>query len=137
MLARIDDLRSVRADFSFETTRSGRSHARFLARLRQEGYWVELLYVTVQAAEVSVERVAHRVSKGRHSIPPDDIRRRFLRSRQNLVNLYMPVADRWSIWDNTGDEPRPVARGHLTRSPEVFDPEFYDAICLDAQRADH
>jgi predicted ABC-type ATPase len=47
-----------------------------------------------------VRRVRQRVRKGGHSVPEADIRRRFTRSLKHLVEDYLPLADRWRIWDN-------------------------------------
>ena len=49
---------------------------------------------------------------GGHDIRETDIRRRFERSRQNFVNLYMPVADQFTLFDNsTDDSATVVAQG--------------------------
>jgi predicted ABC-type ATPase len=33
------------------------------------------------------------------------VRRRFARSRINLIQLYGPLADTWQIWDNRDEPP--------------------------------
>ena len=49
---------------------------------------------------------------GGHGIRETDIRCRFERSRQNFVNLYMPVADQFTLFDNsTDDSATVVAQG--------------------------
>jgi predicted ABC-type ATPase len=54
--------------------------------------------------ELAISRVAARVKLGGHSIPEETIRRRFERGRKNLVELYLPLADAWQIY-NAGTEP--------------------------------
>ena len=54
-------------------------------------------------------RVRERVRKGGHHVPAADIRRRYTRSLRNLVGHYLPLADEWTIFDNSGREPRLVA----------------------------
>jgi predicted ABC-type ATPase len=46
------------------------------------------------------QRVITRVLKGGHSIPSETIERRYYRGMQNLVNLYMPICDGWSVYNN-------------------------------------
>jgi predicted ABC-type ATPase len=36
---------------------------------------------------------------GGHDVKDEDVRRRFYRSRENFVKLYLPVAKRWVVWD--------------------------------------
>jgi predicted ABC-type ATPase len=39
---------------------------------------------------------------GGHSVPVEDIRRRFKRSLTHFIDDYLPLATRWAIWDNRG-----------------------------------
>lgn len=53
------------------------------------------------------------------------VRRRYARSLQNLVEIYWPMADYAQLIDNSGREPRPIAektRQHLA----VFDQALYN-----------
>jgi predicted ABC-type ATPase len=36
-----------------------------------------------------------------HDVPTDAIQRRFPRIFRNLVDLYLPLADEWSLWDSS------------------------------------
>jgi predicted ABC-type ATPase len=47
--------------------------------------------------KLSKERVRLRVAKGGHHIPDEDIERRFDRSLKNLRELFLPMADQWSL----------------------------------------
>lgn len=49
---------------------------------------------------MAIERVAKRVSKGGHHIPDDVINRRYYRGITNLLDLYIPVCNKWLIVDN-------------------------------------
>ena len=104
MLRQLGELATVRADFAFETTLSSRSFARFLRGLKANGYRVSIYYFSLASADLAVARVQRRVLMGGHDIPEEDIRRRFERSRQNFVNLYMPVADEFTLFDNSTDD---------------------------------
>ncbi len=77
-----------RQDFAFETTLSGRSYLKLIKRLRSESWRVELIYLALPTVEMSKLRVAERVAHGGHSIPIQDIERRFPRSLQNLLNEF-------------------------------------------------
>ena len=111
MLARLHELRDARLSFSFESTLAGRGHARYLRDLGERGYNVELFFVWLRSPHLARQRVAHRVSRGGHHIPPEDITRRYWRAAKNLFDLYIPVADAWTICHNSDSEPLWVARG--------------------------
>ena len=38
---------------------------------------------------------------GGHDVPADKVRRRFGRSLNNFNSLYLPLADRWAVFDNS------------------------------------
>jgi hypothetical protein len=58
--------------------------------------------------DVARERIRQRVRKGGHDIPDDVQRRRFPKGIRMLVEHFRPLLDEWRIYDNTGEEPRPV-----------------------------
>jgi len=93
MLKRIEELLPQRADFAIETTLATRSYVRLVHRAQQLGYRVHLLFFYLETEQQAIERVAQRVSNGGHDIPEADIRRRFKRGINNLVNLYAPICD--------------------------------------------
>lgn len=55
--------------------------------------------------------IAARVRQGGHNVPREDVLRRFERSRNNFLRIYRPMADRWSVYDNSGINSRLVERG--------------------------
>lgn len=97
-----------RDSFGWESTLAGRSHAPILKKARQDGYEIELHYLSVPSPLVCIERVAQRVREGGHNVPTADIKRRFYRSLENLVEFYLALADRWTLWDATGTRPMPL-----------------------------
>ncbi len=101
MLQRINTLRDAKVDFAFESTLASRSFAPFLKSCQAHGFRVHLLYVRLESVELAIERVANRVLEGGHHIPEDTIRRRYEASRKNFLELYLPLADEWRIFDNT------------------------------------
>ena len=101
MLTRLKDLAAAKHDFAFESTLSSRSFAPFLRQLKAHGYEVAIYYFSLASASLAVRRVKLRVAMGGHDVPEDTIRRRFFRSLHNFNSLYLPLADRWVVFDNT------------------------------------
>jgi predicted ABC-type ATPase len=104
MLHRLHSLAEQRASFAFETTLAGRSYARWLRTVRQAGYVVHLVYFWLASPDLAVARVAERVSQGGHDIPEETIRQRYRRSIQNFFQLYRPLVNAWTVYDNTQDQ---------------------------------
>ena len=90
-----------RADFGLETTLSGRSYLNLVHRLRERGYAVHFFYLWVPNVELALSRIRERVSRGGHDVPEAVVRRRFGRSIRNFLIHYLPLADRWILFDNS------------------------------------
>ena len=101
MIKRVRQLAAAKADFAFESTLSSRTFAPFLRQLKQQGYSVAIYYFALTTAQLAVRRVKLRVSMGGHHVPTDVIRRRFSRSLHNFFELYAPLADEWTMFDNS------------------------------------
>jgi predicted ABC-type ATPase len=105
LLNEVDRLISSKASFGLESTLSGKTYARQLAEAKAAGFFISVHFLVVPSADVSIGRVAQRVRKGGHHVPDEDIRRRFRRSVENFLGVFLPLADEWTIWDNEGAEP--------------------------------
>ena len=101
MLRRLRQLSAAGADFAFESTLSSRTFAAFLAALKRQGYVVAIYYFSLTNAQLAIRRVKLRVALGGHDVPPDVVRRRFARSLNNFFTLYLPLADEWTMFDNS------------------------------------
>ena len=101
MLTRLKALAAAKQDFAFESTLSSRSFAPFLRQLKAQGYQVAIYYFSLTSASLAVRRVKLRVAMGGHDVPEETVRRRFGRSLLNFHSLYMPLADRWAVFDNS------------------------------------
>jgi predicted ABC-type ATPase len=124
MLARMRQLAERREDFAFETTLASRSFVRWLTKLQRKGYDVHLLWL--RSAELAVSRITERVRQGGHEVPPEVVRRRYRAGLSNLFRLYIPLADSWQVFDNSGrGEPTEVARGRGTTVQHVSDAEAW------------
>ena len=63
--------------------------------------------------ELALKRISDRVQRGGHDIPEKVVRRRFHKGLRNLFRLYRPMLDSWTIFDNSGILPQPVASEEL------------------------
>ena len=128
MLERIHRLSEEGMSFAFETTLAARSYAPFLRQAKQRGYLVHVVYIWLSSAELAVARVAHRVQQGGHDVPREVIERRYWRGLKNLYSIYIPLANSWTLCDNSGRELIIVAQGESGAEPRVFDALKYDRI---------
>ena len=101
MLKRLRQLGDAGADFAFESTLSSRTFAPFLRALKAQGYSVAIYYFALTNAQLAVRRVKLRVALGGHHVPGDVVKRRFARSLNNFFTLYAPIADEWTLFDNS------------------------------------
>ena len=127
MLQRIHQLAAQHADFAFETTLASRSFAPLLSVWKAQGYTVTLLFLWLRSPDLAVDRVRFRVESGGHPISDDVIIRRYWTGLKNLVWLYLPLADKWSVHDNSGPRPTLVA-GRSESDVVVYDEGVWNQI---------
>lgn len=135
-LRRIDDLMKWGKAFAIESTLSGLAYARKLEQARQMGYETILAYVYIDSADACIARIATRVKSGGHPVPDADVRRRYLRSKRNFLNVYTPLADHWMLYYNGGADLMLVAHGNgetKVLSPERF-AAFKEDLCLTSSK---
>lgn len=106
VLREIDRLASERMDFAFETTFSGLGYSRCLRAWEQAGYRIEIVYLKLESSRLALKRIAARVRQGGHNVPRSDVIRRFARGWINFKHVYRPLAGVWTVYDNSGREPR-------------------------------
>lgn len=125
MLKRLRELAAQQKSFAFETTLATRSYASWLSKLRNAGWQFNLIFIWLNNAELAVERVSQRVASGGHDIPEESIRRRYRRGVENFFSLYQPLADSWSVYDNSV-LPKPIlmAKGKK-QSEKIFRDELW------------
>lgn len=100
MLARI---------FAIETTLSGTWINRAITQAITRNFFVRLFYVCLASPEQSIQRVHERVVQGGHSVPDEDVRRRYARSLLDAKKA-LTVVNEATFFDNSGIEPTPILK---------------------------
>ena len=112
MLQRIDTLLSRHVSFAIETTLATRSYKNLVERAKASGYQVILLFFWLSSPEMAEMRVAQRVASGGHNIPKDVIHRRYWAGLRNLFEIFVPIVDLWSLYDNN-TETQPIVKNSI------------------------
>lgn len=135
LIESVEELASRQEDFAFETTLASRSFYRFLKTCQSNQYEITLIYMWLDSPELAIKRVENRVRQGGHNIPKADIIRRYTRSCQNLMHLYLPIADNWTIFNNSYEASMPslIAEGDNTHTI-VYDQSQWHLLLRSAQR---
>src|SRR5690242_1654161 len=107
----LDRLAKAKKSFAFESTLSGLTYLSRLRRWKAAGYRIEIVYLQISSPRLALRRIAARVRQGGHRVPRADVIRRFSRSRDNFQRHYQLLADRWSLYDNSGAKPRLLEQG--------------------------
>ncbi|WP_375491820.1 zeta toxin family protein [uncultured Nostoc sp.] len=128
MLERLETLVNAEANFAFETTLAARNFARFLRECQLKGYIINLIYFWLQSPELAIARVKRRVESGGHNIREDTIRRRYERGRHNLIELYLPLCDRWIVYDNSHPILQIIAERPLNQEAIIYQPQLWSQI---------
>jgi predicted ABC-type ATPase len=110
-LKKLDRLAISRLDFAFESTLSGVGHALRLRKWKAQGYFIELIYLQLDIVDLALQRIATRVRQGGHDVARREVLRRFGRSARNFEQIYKPLADRWTLYDNSGERPVVIEQG--------------------------
>lgn len=126
-LERFEELAAGHHSFAIETTLSGRTYARRLRDLKARGYELHLFFLWIPGPAIAIRRIQTRVRLGGHNVPSATVRRRYGRTLQNLVDVYLPMVDYAQIFDNTGTDPRPVAE-MIGQQIVILDRALYSQI---------
>ena len=110
MLHRIDELILQGVDFAIETTLATRSYVNLIKRAKKSGYKIFMLFFYLENPNQAILRVRQRVSEGGHDIPNEVIIRRYNLGIRNLIDLYIPICDNVTIYNNTNSPSNLIAR---------------------------
>jgi predicted ABC-type ATPase len=114
-------------DFAFETTLSGKSYAKLLSELKSQEYSLHLFFLWIPSPELAIARIKDRVAEGGHHVPPEDVRRRFVRGLRNFFKMYESILDSWVLIDNSKSKPVLIAK-RRNGDREVMDQKLFDSI---------
>lgn len=126
MLDRIQDLIERNISFAIETTLSGRTYLEFIRQAKANGYTIIFLFIYLASIELANKRVAVRVTKGGHFIPPDVVSRRYIKGLNNFP-IFARLSDDWYLFDNSGSEYKLVA-AKVNNSEEINNFDLYSKI---------
>lgn len=127
---RMDEYLKQGKSFAIETTLSGKYHKRMIERFKQSGYETKMLYIFLDNPNLCIDRINIRVSKGGHSIPDEDVIRRFFRSKNNFSDIKKSV-NQWFLYFNGGEKYIEVAQGEQNNMI-IFNEELYNLFLGDA-----
>ena len=116
-LNEVKRLAQDKVNFAFETTLSGHAYLRFLKKWKAEGYFIRIIYLRIKSPELSLDRIATRVTQGGHDVPREAVLRRFDRSWNNFLNVYREVADDWRIYENSGNAIQLIGKNEKEHLP--------------------
>jgi predicted ABC-type ATPase len=80
------------------------------------------------SADRCIKRVCERKSLGGHFVPEETIRRRYEGGLRNFFELYAPIAENWSFFDNTNKPRRLIASGGIGIEDTVLDTPLSDKM---------
>ena len=128
MINRINELLKENQTFAFETTLSTRSYKNKILQAKKQEYTVVLLFFWLNNIKLAKERVKTRVKEGGHNIPPDVIKRRFIKGIVNLFEIYLPIVDTALIFDNSYGKHLLIAQKIKQKSIEVIHNEKFNLL---------
>ena len=128
MLQRLNEVARQRRNLAFETTLASRFYANWIKGLQKSGYRLTLFFLWLESTELAKERVKERVRLGGHNIPTETIVRRYDRGLNNLFDLYLPIANTWSIRNTSAAKSVEIARYTDEEGEIVFDEALWNQI---------
>lgn len=122
---------TVHKTIGVETVLSTDKYRRLVAKAKELGFLIWIVYVVLDSPERSIERIKLRVAKGGHHVADNDVRKRYGRSLTQF-RWFLEQADQAWIYDNSGATPKQVGEktdGVITVSENVL------SVLLDAIRS--
>ena len=98
-IERIENCLKRGINFTQETTLSGVRTLKTIQKARELDYFIRLYYVGGSSSAESISRIANRVSKGGHDIPPEDVKRRYEKRFDDLIKI-LPYCNEVIFFDN-------------------------------------
>lgn len=133
MLKRLKDLAKSKKSFSFETTLATRFYSNWLADLQEKGFEFHLVFLWLENPKLALERVNERVILGGHNIPENVIYRRYFKGIQNFFKLYKPIADSWTLYNNSSFGVAEIIAEGDSNNDKIFNTTLWEKICRQAE----
>lgn len=86
--------------FSVETTLAGKTFLKRIKKARENGFEITMFYLGLEDVQQNIERVVLRVRNGGHHIPKEDILKRHVKSKENLLQN-LSLIDNLIVMDNS------------------------------------
>ncbi|HEV2722492.1 MAG TPA: ZTL protein [Thermoanaerobaculia bacterium] len=125
---RLAEAIAKRHSYAFESTLGGSTITRMLLEAAAQQFDIYVWFIGLSSPEQHIERVRARVAAGGHDIPDEQIRKRWLSARRNLIAL-MPVVKELVVYDNSADRdaatgllPEPRLLLHWSRDEGIIAP---------------
>lgn len=96
----MQELVTARRSFVIETNLAAERDYTLLKGLKAQGYCIELRYISLESVALCKQRVAERVQKGGHDVPPALVEQRYANGLSLLKRQYQ-LFDRMELYDNT------------------------------------
>jgi predicted ABC-type ATPase len=128
MLHRIEQLIAEKESFAFETTLSTVSYRHTIKKAQDAGYNVTLIFFWLNDVNLALHRVKGRVAEGGHNIPEDIIRRRYRTGLKNLIHIFIKIANKWIVVDNSKQKFSLIAEGDQGNEALFYDNEKWNLI---------
>jgi len=104
-----------------ETTLSGKYLKKVIMKAKAHNFYIVLIYLYLDEDIENILRVKNRVLNGGHDVPIEDIKRRYIRSRNLFMYLYKDLVDKWMLFFNGNNTYELVSE-----DGEVLDEELYE-----------
>lgn len=130
VLERLEKLLNNQKSFAIETTLAGKNHIKTIQKAKNLGYYTVLIYSYLDSPILCENRIKIRVLSGGHNIPPNDIIRRFYRSKENFWNTYKDLVDEWNLFYNGTSEYILVAQSSDSKI-EIYNENLYNEFTKD------
>jgi len=122
----LDNSLALDKSFMVETTLSGKYLKKVINKAKENNFKIVLIYLFLETDNENILRVKNRVLNGGHDVPVEDIKRRYIRSRELFMNLYKDMVDKWILFFNDDNGYDLVAN-----SEQIFKDELYSMFMGD------
>jgi len=106
--------------FIVETTLSGKYLIKVIEKAKVNKFSIVLIYLFLENDSEHILRVKNRVLNGGHNVPVEDIKRRYIRSRELFMNLYKNIVDKWILFFNGDDNYILVCEDNKIQDEELY-----------------